>query len=181
MRIIIEGCDKTGKSTLAKMLAQQLNMRIVKVNQPKSNDALWEYLELIKDSGDNVIFDRLHLGENVYGPLYRQGDRIDFTMLEDMLINDTLLILCHDNHLNVYDRFITEKEDYTRTEHIQYILDNFRLEYTKSKLNKTTYMIGKQEICLNIITKKIQQLIHIEDKINIQQDDNTKNINNIKN
>ena len=156
MRIIIEGCDKTGKSTLAKQLSERYNLPIIKVNQPKTEDSLIEYLELLKQN-DNAIFDRLHLGENVYGPLYRNTNKIDFSGLENMFKNNTLLILCTDNHLNVQDRFISDKEDYTKFEHIRYILDEFKREYDKSILNKTTYNIGKYDMSMQRILKKIEE------------------------
>lgn len=74
MRIILEGCDGTGKTTLAKFLSEKTGMKIVKLSQPKTDDPFQEHLELFdpespKYVGDNIILDRCWISECIYGPL----------------------------------------------------------------------------------------------------------------
>lgn len=74
MIVVLEGADFTGKTTLAKEL-ERLGFRYVHNGPPKSEDMFEEYtrqLESIKP-GEDVVFDRLHLGELVYGPVMRNG------------------------------------------------------------------------------------------------------------
>lgn len=96
MHIIIEGLDRSGKSTLAQLLSDQYGFPIVHCAKPKG-DPFKEYLELFKKyDGEDVIFDRFYHGEFVYSELYRDGCTIDDFQLHqlDMLAmaNSTLLI-----------------------------------------------------------------------------------------
>jgi len=90
--IIIEGQDNCGKSTLInqlmKMNPNPKRLMIHSSTPPTEVDALeWskshynnvlEEALSLSDTGWDVYFDRAHLGEYVYGPIYRQtpGDWI---------------------------------------------------------------------------------------------------------
>lgn len=67
MPIIIEGPDGAGKSTLAKSLADRLDMNILKMtaNGGQSPD---EYMQ--KLACDGVIIDRCWVSEQVYSDLF---------------------------------------------------------------------------------------------------------------
>lgn len=75
MIIIVEGADKTGKSTLVEQIQKQHpNFSVIHTGPPKTNNPAREYArELLKriKAGENVIYDRMCLGELVYGPLIR--------------------------------------------------------------------------------------------------------------
>lgn len=87
-QFIIEGVDRLGKSTLIKGLLNTLGYHlVVHYDKPKLLDYYKEmygeplktyqvqlYNQMFKmiDRGDRVIFDRGHLGELVYAPLYRK-------------------------------------------------------------------------------------------------------------
>lgn len=74
--IILEGPDGSGKSTLAREIAATTDARVIKRNEPDL-PALVEYTAALADYepgfGETVICDRWHVGERVYGPLYRGG------------------------------------------------------------------------------------------------------------
>lgn len=72
MLIIIEGPDGAGKSTLAHALVRDYGYGYVHFSQPKQ-DPLLEYLPAWTHE-DKLVVDRFHLGEGVYGPLYRGKD-----------------------------------------------------------------------------------------------------------
>lgn len=61
MNIVIEGCDGTGKSTLAKFLAETFGLYYWHESAPRSFD---EYCQMLKSGG--VVFDRFCLGQFVY-------------------------------------------------------------------------------------------------------------------
>lgn len=80
MIIIVEGIDRVGKSTLCKMLSDKLSIKIFKhegimKNSLKDNlnetDKLLEVLELSEMLKGNLIFDRFHLTDYVYGVVQR--------------------------------------------------------------------------------------------------------------
>ena len=61
MNIVIEGCDGTGKSTLAKFLAERFGLYYWHESAPRSFD---EYCQMLKSGG--VVFDRFCFGQFVY-------------------------------------------------------------------------------------------------------------------
>lgn len=93
--IIVEGCDNTGKSTLINNLKNYYNeitlhnlhysnvkqdntAEVIKYNKKLYNE-MFELMTLtLKNDKNGLIFDRSHLGELVYGRIYREysGDYV---------------------------------------------------------------------------------------------------------
>ncbi len=130
--IIIEGTDNTGKDTQQNLIIEKVNNLVFhKVhysslpfkedkNKHKSystqmyND-MFRMMMNSKDDGINIIFNRSHLGESVYAPLYRgySGDFIfDIEekyaekLREDLylitLVNDPSIIMARDDGKSFY-------------------------------------------------------------------------------
>lgn len=74
MPIIIEGPDGAGKSTLAKALADKLDMNILKMTA-NGGQSPEEYVQ--KLACDGVIIDRCWVSEQVYSDLFGREPRID--------------------------------------------------------------------------------------------------------
>lgn len=78
--IILEGPDGGGKTTLATALRDRMGFEMVHFGVPgEKEDVLLTYareIQRFRLSGRDVVFDRLHLGEVVYGTLIRNNDRI---------------------------------------------------------------------------------------------------------
>ena len=73
MPIIIEGPDGAGKSTLAKSLADRLDMNILKMTANGGQSVL-EYKQ--KLACDGVIIDRCWVSEQIYSDLFGREPRI---------------------------------------------------------------------------------------------------------
>ena len=87
MFIIIEGADKTGKTTLANAIVKGLGCKYVHFGKPQKYPAT-EYAEYALATNGNVVLDRFYLGELVYGPLLRGNCGItllEFATLERIL------------------------------------------------------------------------------------------------
>lgn len=78
MIIILEGPDGGGKTTLARELAELLRLEYRHEGPPPPNvNVLHHYGRLLDDArSKDVVFDRLALGERIYGPLLRGEDRL---------------------------------------------------------------------------------------------------------
>ena len=108
MIIIVEGIDRVGKTTLCNKLSESLNFPIHKhvkktlyknMDNDNETDKMMQILDVCNQTHCNIIFDRFHLSEYVYGVKDRCYDvskasknllDVD-NMLNDK--NDVLLIL----------------------------------------------------------------------------------------
>jgi thymidylate kinase len=99
--VICEGTDGSGKTTLANTLAIMTRGKYLHAGPPKRHP-LVEYTEPLSSyapgTGQDLICDRWHVGELVYGPLYRGRSGLthnQFRAVEDLLREKgALLVLC---------------------------------------------------------------------------------------
>lgn len=100
--IVLEGPDCSGKSTLAKQLATFHGFEYRHIGKPRPNEdvfrtytlELWRALK----SPNPVVFDRLYLGETIYGPIMR-GQSLLSPMQQRlierlMMANDVKQVIC---------------------------------------------------------------------------------------
>lgn len=87
--IIVEGPDNSGKTTLARKLAQLLELLYMNNRRlPKQVKDVSKYLErcLLMDQHFPVILDRLSLiSEPIYGPICRQVNLLDLPTQDQLL------------------------------------------------------------------------------------------------
>lgn len=139
--IIVEGIDNVGKGTLIQNLIKRIGFaHVIKYDKPKLTDQHLNLREYQVDSFlsgfgliaaavsmhevPQLIFDRFHLGELVYSPLYRgydghyvfQQEASVITQVPDIL-EKTLLVLLTAKNFEVladdgksFDRSAVEKE-----------------------------------------------------------------------
>jgi hypothetical protein len=82
MIVIFEGPDGSGKSALAERF-KETGFHAHHEGPPQRQDLLQYYAELVLNAHDmrqKTVFDRLHLGETIYGPLMRGRDLIGGAM-----------------------------------------------------------------------------------------------------
>lgn len=132
MLIILEGVDGGGKSTLAQLLYERLRndlgCRVLTRGQPKATP-LEEYILDLDTyepgSGEHVVCDRWHVGEMVYGPLYRSASRVG--PVEDLYIEmflrakGALVVLCHEDTDTITARLRSRGEDFLQHEHVEHV------------------------------------------------------------
>lgn len=96
-RLIIEGVDGTGKSTLAKRFVE-LDYKLIHCRyRPHRSGIMGYYRDLLSSNRGKVVFDRSFISEAVYGPVLRGSSRIkeaDFISLceEYFRENDSMVI-----------------------------------------------------------------------------------------
>ena len=96
MNIIIEGPDGAGKSTLAKQLAESLNLEIVHFVAPTDNTPQFEMYRDFMIDAQNVILDRAWYSDMVYGPVFRGKAEIRSSDMRELErgAEDTFVIYC---------------------------------------------------------------------------------------
>lgn len=100
--VILEGPDGSGKSMVAKHLHDKYGYEIEKTGPPPSSgDVSALYRHRLRTSlarSTRTVFDRLHVGEAIYGPLLRGADRMGADGLDSIeriiAENNVALIIC---------------------------------------------------------------------------------------
>lgn len=121
MKIIIEGCDGTGKTTLAKQLAEKYELDVIHVTNRDSNCFGFYYFSIGKE---DVVWDRNMIGEVIYPNIFeRKGkiDAIDLKFLIDRAKSEgVIFLILTADHDEIYRRL------YDRGNEMLRILNNFR-------------------------------------------------------
>lgn len=112
MVIIIEGIDRVGKTTLANKLSKELNIPIFKKDRIGKNDSTYDSMIVNfgnaaglldmwnwKDFKQDIIVDRFHWTELVYGEIERRPDTRFY-----MNIIENTMVLKKEKYLMIYMR-----------------------------------------------------------------------------
>lgn len=126
--IILEGLDRTGKSSVANMFENQ-GFEIIHMSAPPKGTSSDEYMGIMVDlltslQGRNVVLDRSHYGELVWPKVY---DRTPLLTDEDMEalreIENTMevvRILMHDPNSDAHwQRCVDNKEPLTKVQFVK--------------------------------------------------------------
>jgi hypothetical protein len=177
--IIIEGTDNTGKDTQQNLIIEKVNNLVfqklhysslpfkddkekhISYSQ-KMYDDMFKLMIASKDKDINLIFNRSHLGESVYSPLYREysGDYvfdIEKKYVKQLRKELYLITLTNDPHT------ILKRDDglsfYGNEEEVKAEVDGFnrahRLSKIKNKLKIHLGTMGAEEVS-NIIIDFLQ-------------------------
>lgn len=117
MLIIVEGIDRVGKTTLCKMISDEFGMPIFKEDKRQNYNtellmrenfgSMQSAINMARCTNSNVVFDRFHLTECVYGCIERRYDFDSafniFCTIDDLLMKnkDTKLILVRPTNIEL--------------------------------------------------------------------------------
>ena len=172
--IIIEGTDNVGKDTQQNLIIEKLNDLVFhKVHysslpfkddvdkhtkySKKMYEDMFNMMELCKSSNINIIFNRSHLGETVYSPLYRNysGDYVfdiekKYTkaLRENLylitLVNDPHTILKRDDGKSFYgneEEVKAEVDGFNRAHRLSTIKNKFHLNIGNMSAEEVSHLI----------------------------------------
>jgi len=142
MIIVVEGLDKTGKSTIIQDLTSLHSGAVVfKLSQKPFDNSEKEiqkvktsYVELFNQArklskkGFVVIFDRAYPSELVYS-IKRGYDAFSdpfWIQLDHDLANDISILYCTAKKETIVKRFLEQKEDYAKEEEISLLLERYQ-------------------------------------------------------
>lgn len=139
MIVIVEGENKTGKTTLCNYLTDKYQFKYLKFSQPEIDPYIeyMEALQLVQDSYKvNWVFDRFCLGEPVYGEIYRGVSSLTEAQVRNIQLKamslNALVIYCYDTVANLTRRFKDDKEDFADISKIQATLSLFEKQLEKT-------------------------------------------------
>lgn len=141
MLIIVEGCDGAGKSTFVESLAAELGGEVRHFGPPKQW-AVSEYELTLQDykpgSGHHIICDRFHVGELIYGPIYRDKSElaeVGYMHVQGWLRRLGAVMVYLDPPLaQVQQNVEARGDDYIDTAHIRDIVARYREIYRQEQL-----------------------------------------------
>lgn len=149
--IIIEGCDGTGKSTLACGLAEVLGWRYHHEGKPEQ-PAFEYYMNLASTIPGGVVMDRAHLGELVYPKVKTQEGRPGLERWQQHAIERVLAargaVLVHARASRVWIErvFATRGEAYMNDGEIELVISLFECAVNQSILPKVSWQVERGEI-----------------------------------
>lgn len=131
--ILLEGVDGAGKSTLADTIAdiqKSMNKKVTVLHRgPMKGSVLEEYIDPLLDydpaSGETLILDRWHVGEMIYGPLYRGKTALSpgwAMYIENLLAaRGAAKVVMTTNLDTLAKRLVAKKEDFLQPEHLAHV------------------------------------------------------------
>lgn len=129
MRIILEGPDGAGKTTIVNKLAKDFNLEIQHVSGRDPNNFDW-YIETFKK--DNVVFDRHFIGELIYPKVFFREQRLAYTEAQTLFNyakeHNIIIIIITANEDDILRRFSEreELEDPRIIEHLTWTIQQFK-------------------------------------------------------
>lgn len=168
MIICLDGVDGTGKSTLANHIVTAVQKKfpddkvIYKHATQIKNDVYTEYAQLFEEyipgSGIHYILDRWHIGEEIYGPLFRGQsafDKVSFRWLELFLASKGMRtwLMTQPEDL-IQERLEERGEDFIRFDQINYIQKEYqRIVKHLPTFAKEISPIGYDQFLIDVIIK----------------------------
>lgn len=144
MIVILEGMERTGKSTLANEFEKRgfvkfkdhNRFREYSVDTVKHRlDSTFSFLQALDQAGTNVVLDRFHISEIVYSGFYRKAPptNMSYNYFIDAALSKMNVVLVHCTR-KIDDKYV----------------DDFQLDFAKRDLdemkNEFSYLIDKSEI-----------------------------------
>lgn len=128
-KIIVEGADQQGKSTLCKFLAEQLGYSVVHFGKPEKGFDFGEDYAI----QEKTISDRNFLSERVYSRIRQEKSKVNMPVVKSIFSTDTLVILVDRGENFVFDD--SRPEMYSETQ-IRKAMRFYRDEYDMLRMNK---------------------------------------------
>lgn len=157
MRIILEGVDGAGKTTLAKILADKYKLDICHCTQYDGTDYAF-YRQLVRK--DNVVWDRHTIGELIYPEIFERQQNICYEDARLVLAyareaKTKIFVLTCDSDILKKRLLSRGTEDYRIIKRCKYIDERFRfyaqmfdvpvIDTSKMTLNEIFTAVEKED------------------------------------
>lgn len=148
MLICLEGVDGAGKSTLAAAIIKELGKKhphdtITYLHAAQIDSDIYQAYHTPLESyspksGQHIILDRWHVGEQIYGPLYRgksQFNNQEYVWIEMFLGSIGARLWNITQPLEVLQKRLADRgEDFLQENHVDFVRESFVKETSKSAI-----------------------------------------------
>lgn len=160
MLIVVEGVDGAGKSTFCRRLDDALcdasggfDGGVIRHKGPLERHPLEEYVldldDYVPGASESVICDRWHLGERIYGPLYRGKSQLDLARQRyvEMYLRSRGALLVHvtADTVTLGVRLYQRGEDFLKASDVAYVRDAYERLATRSR-TVATLTVGQSDL-----------------------------------
>lgn len=168
MIICLDGVDGTGKSTFAGDIVKAIKSKfpddvvIYKHATQIKEDVFTEYAKLFENyipgGGVHYVLDRWHIGEEIYGPLFRGKsafDKVSFRWMELFLASKGFRtwLLTQPEDL-IHSRLTSRGEDFINLDQIDFIQEEYkRITPHLPTFAKEISPIGYDQILIDVVVK----------------------------
>ena len=112
MLVVLEGCDGTGKTTLATRLAKVLNGEIIHCNTKTPNDYSFFEALILASKDKNIIADRFCYGQFVYQEeADRKLTKEQLYELEVLMLRENAKVIWVDAKLETIEERLDSREE----------------------------------------------------------------------
>lgn len=169
MRIIIDWCDGTWKTTLANIIREELpdNREIIHFSYPKTDNAFTEFKPAY-EANEFAIFDRSWLDEMIYSWIkWRRKFTEDEVKFFQESTKDDIYIICVTDIENIKKAFAERWEDYINQDEANLVNEFFRnnaeeLIWSDNVIFYDLYSDGQD--MWSFLQKVVQKMVKITQK-----------------
>lgn len=147
MQIILEGCDGTGKSTLAKKLAEKYNLSNIHLTRYDPTTYFF-YSTIFKKT--NVVFDRSYISEYIYPKLRNQTSMIQYHDIVRLFKRDEPIVIILTGDLNLLASRLKDRGEE----------DSYIIEKLSQIIEKYNYISSTFDIyTIDVSTLSMEQVL----------------------
>jgi thymidylate kinase len=151
--IILEGCDKTGKSTLAKKLSEERGYQVIHFGVPSGNCYYKSLIEILdRCKFGRIVFDRFHWGDRAYVGITTNKvflSNSEFQDIESRLSKEGAeVVYCHDSIRNIKRRMAEDGEKLIKPEDVKVILSRYKDLISNTRLPVNYHCISGEQFNL---------------------------------
>lgn len=155
MKIILEGCEGVGKTTLAKQLVERYGLDYVHITNKDPNDYMFYKQTLRKE---DVIYDRHFLGEMIYPKIYNRKGNLDarqFRKLLKFARKECVHILILTTDLDIVQKRVAERNKY-KPDFILNSLSKIHKKFFDLGVHYGIYLVDTSKMPINYICSMIE-------------------------
>ena len=150
MIAILEGAERTGKTTIAKMLEKDgfvyikdavrlYNGDVFQISNRETNnriDTAVNYIKELAKSNVNIVIDRLHISNAVFAKMYRERDDETYVKFYDSILANIPGVKLFLFERDIDDKYVMDHPVCENRKELQDLKSLFRYHFDKSEIKE---------------------------------------------